>query len=64
MAAYRLARREPFMQIDFEEKQGAGNGITVNSTRARRRKLRIQARACLVEYRASPRLYQVGIAAF
>jgi len=35
--------------------QGAGNGITVDTTRARRRKLRIQTRVRLVGYRASPR---------
>ena len=37
---------------------GAGNGTTVNSTRARRGKLRIQTRVHLTGYRASPRPYR------
>jgi len=37
---------------------GAGTGITVNPIRARRRKLRIQTRAHLTDYRASPRPYR------
>ena len=40
------------------DEAGAGNGITVNPTRARRRKLRIQTRVHLVGYRASPRPYR------
>ena len=39
------------------DEAGTGNGITVNPTRARRRKLRIQTRVHLVDYRASPRPY-------
>ena len=39
------------------EVAGAGNGATDDSTRARRRKLRIQTRVFLVGYRASVRPY-------
>jgi hypothetical protein len=41
------------------DEAGAGNGITVNPTRARRGKLRIQTRVRLAGYRASPRPYRV-----
>ena len=40
------------------EVAGAGNGVTVHPTRARRRKLRIQPREEPTDYRASPRPYQ------
>ena len=39
---------------------GAGNGVTVGSTRARRGKPRIQTRADLLGHRASPRPYLPG----
>ncbi len=45
----------PHAAFDVE---GAGNGVTVGSTRARRGKPRTQTRADLLDHRASPRPYR------